>query len=152
MKQGPPIFGGPMVMSGLSFRNVFSPMPRTFIRSSIFLKAPFFSRYSMMRAATIAQTYQCVRKGGSAVVIGVPKMTEILQLPAALIWMEEKSLMGSTYGSGQPKQDIPMLIKLYQRGRLKLDELVTATYKIEDAPRAFEDLEKGVNARGVIVL
>ena len=41
---------------------------------------------------------------------------------------------------------------LYQRGRLKLDELVTATYKIEDAPRAFEDLEKGVNARGVIVL
>jgi S-(hydroxymethyl)glutathione dehydrogenase/alcohol dehydrogenase len=103
-------------------------------------------------AATIAQTYQCVRKGGSAVIIGVPKMTEILQLPAALIWMEEKSLMGSTYGSGQPKQDIPNLIKLYQRGRLKLDELVTATYKIEDAPRAFEDLEKGVNARGVIVL
>jgi S-(hydroxymethyl)glutathione dehydrogenase/alcohol dehydrogenase len=103
-------------------------------------------------AATIAQTYQCVRKGGTAIVIGVPKMTEILQLPAALIWMEEKTLMGSTYGSGQPKQDIPNLIKLYQRGRLKLDELVTATYKIEDAPRAFEDLEKGVNARGVIVL
>jgi S-(hydroxymethyl)glutathione dehydrogenase/alcohol dehydrogenase len=103
-------------------------------------------------AATIAQTYQCVRKGGTAVVIGVPKMTEILQLPAALIWMEEKALVGSTYGSGQPKQDIPRLIKLYQRGRLKLDELVTATYKIEDARRAFEDLEKGVNARGVIVL
>ena len=79
-------------------------------------------------------------------------MTEMLQLPAAMIWMEEKSLMGSTYGSGQPKQDIPNLIKLYQRGRLKLDELVTATYPLDDAPRAFEDLEKGVNARGVIVL
>jgi Zn-dependent alcohol dehydrogenase len=102
--------------------------------------------------ATIAQTYQAVRKGGTAVIIGVPKMTEMLQLPAALIWMEEKNLMGSTYGSGQPKQDIPNLIKLYQRGRLKLDELVTATYSIDDAPRAFEDLEKGVNARGVIVL
>ncbi len=102
--------------------------------------------------ATIAQTYQAVRKGGTAVIIGVPKMTEMLQLPAAMIWMEEKSLMGSTYGSGQPKQDIPNLIKLYQRGRLKLDELVTATYKIEEAPRAFEDLEKGVNARGVILL
>lgn len=103
-------------------------------------------------AATIAQTYQAVRKGGTAVIIGVPKMTEMLQLPAAMIWMEEKSLMGSTYGSGQPKQDIPNLIKLYQRGRLKLDELVTATYPLDDAPRAFEDLEKGVNARGVIVL
>jgi S-(hydroxymethyl)glutathione dehydrogenase/alcohol dehydrogenase len=102
--------------------------------------------------ATIAQTYQAVRKGGTAVIIGVPKMTEMLQLPAAMIWMEEKSLMGSTYGSGQPKQDIPNLIKLYQRGRLKLDELVTATYKLDEAARAFEDLEKGVNARGVIVL
>jgi S-(hydroxymethyl)glutathione dehydrogenase/alcohol dehydrogenase len=40
--------------------------------------------------ATIAQTYQAVRKGGTAVIIGVPKMTEMLQLPAAMIWMEEK--------------------------------------------------------------
>jgi S-(hydroxymethyl)glutathione dehydrogenase/alcohol dehydrogenase len=102
--------------------------------------------------ATIAQTYTAVRKGGTAVIIGVPKMTEMLQLPAAAIWMEEKTFMGSTYGSGAPKQDIPKLIKLYQRGRLKLDELVTATSSIDDAARAFEDLEKGVNARGVIVL
>lgn len=100
--------------------------------------------------ATIAQTYNAVRKGGTAVIIGVPKMTEMLTLPAAMIWMEEKALLGSTYGSGAPKVDIPRLIKLYQRGRLKLDELVTATYSIDDAPRAFEDLEKGVNARGVI--
>jgi S-(hydroxymethyl)glutathione dehydrogenase/alcohol dehydrogenase len=102
--------------------------------------------------ATIAQAYNAVRRGGTAVIIGVPKPTEMLTLPAAMIWMEEKKLMGSTYGSGQPKMDIPTLIKLYQRGRLKLDELVTATYSIDDAPRAFEDLEKGVNARGVLVL
>lgn len=100
--------------------------------------------------ATMAQAYNATRKGGVAVMIGVPKMTEMLSLPAALMWMEEKDLRGSAYGSGQPKLDIPRLIKLYQRGRLKLDELVTATYSIDDAPRAFEDLEKGVNARGVI--
>jgi S-(hydroxymethyl)glutathione dehydrogenase/alcohol dehydrogenase len=101
--------------------------------------------------ATIAQAYHSVRKGGKAVIIGVPKMTEMLTLPAAVIWMEEKTLMGSTYGSGAPKYDIPNLIALYQRGRLKLDELVTATYSLDEAPRAFEDLEKGLNARGVLI-
>src|SRR5262249_49583525 len=39
------------VMSGLSLRKLFSPMPRTFIRSSGFLKLPFFCRYSMIRSA-----------------------------------------------------------------------------------------------------
>ena len=101
---------------------------------------------------TIVQTYASVRKGGTAVVIGVPKFDVTATLPAATMWMEEKALLGSAYGSGAPKNDIPNLIKLYQRGRLKLDELITQTYAIEDTPRAFEDLEKGLNARGVIVL
>lgn len=102
--------------------------------------------------ATITQTYMSIRKGGVAVIIGVPKMTEMASLPAATLWMEEKDLRGSAYGSGSPKTDIPNLIKLYERGRLKLDELITQTYTLDDAPRAFEDLEKGVNARGVILL
>ena len=101
---------------------------------------------------TIVQTYQSVRKGGTAVLIGVPRLDAVASFPAATMWMEEKALLGSAYGSGAPKTDIPRLIKLYQRGRLKLDELITQTYSIDEAARAFEDLEKGVNARGVIVL
>ena len=101
---------------------------------------------------TIVQTYASVRKGGTAVLIGVPKMDAMASFPAAMMWMEEKAILGSAYGSGAPKNDIPKLIKLYQRGRLKLDELITQTYSIDDAPRAFEDLEKGINARGVIIL
>ena len=102
--------------------------------------------------ATIVQTYSAVRKGGTAVIIGVPKFDAVASFPAAMMFMEEKAILGSAYGSGSPKTDIPKLIKLYQRGRLKLDELITQTYRIEDAPRAFEDLENGVNARGVILL
>jgi S-(hydroxymethyl)glutathione dehydrogenase/alcohol dehydrogenase len=101
--------------------------------------------------ATIAQAYNAVRKGGMAVVIGVSRMQETVTLPTAMMPFDEKVLTGSVYGSGQPKLDIPRLIQLYRKGSLKLDELVTQTYSIEDAPRAFEDLEKGVNARGVIV-
>jgi S-(hydroxymethyl)glutathione dehydrogenase/alcohol dehydrogenase len=40
---------------------------------------------------------------------------------------------------------------LYTAGKLKLDELITHRYAIDDAPRAFQDLEAGRNARGVIV-
>ncbi|MEE8582232.1 MAG: hypothetical protein V3T33_11655 [Myxococcota bacterium] len=44
-----------------------------------------------------------------------------------------------------------MLFGLYRAGKFNLDDLVTNTYRIEEAPRAIEDLEKGLNARGVIV-
>ena len=54
-------------------------------------------------------------------------------------------------GTARPREDFPKLLGLYQANRLKLDELVTSTYGVDDAPRAFDDLEKGLNARGVIV-
>jgi len=47
--------------------------------------------------------------------------------------------------------DFPRLLRLYKQNRLKLDELVTATYSIDDINRAFDDMQKGVNARGVIL-
>jgi len=100
---------------------------------------------------TMTQTYLAVRKGGTAVMIGVPKFDAMAAFPAATMFMEEKAILGSAFGSGSPKTDIPRLIKLYNRKRLKLDELITHTYSIDEAPKAFEDLEKGVNARGVIV-
>jgi S-(hydroxymethyl)glutathione dehydrogenase/alcohol dehydrogenase len=75
----------------------------------------------------------------------------VAQIPALLFSAQEKTIKGSWFGSGRPNYDYPRLLRLYKTGRLKLDELVTQTYSIDEAPRAFEDLEKGVNARGVIV-
>ncbi len=102
-------------------------------------------------ATTIAQTYNCVRKGGTAVVVGVSKMSDVVQLGAFMMPFQEKVLMGSMYGSARPSIDFPRLLSLYKEHRLKLDELVTATYRIEDVNRAFDDMNQGVNARGVIV-
>ena len=101
--------------------------------------------------ATIAQAYNCIHKGGTAVVVGVSKPTETVTLGAFLMPFQEKVLIGSMYGSARPSIDFPRLLDLYKGGRLKLDELVTATYTIDQAPQAFEDLVAGVNARGVIV-
>ena len=101
--------------------------------------------------ATIQQAYNCVRKGGTAVVVGVSKPTETVTLGAFMMPFQEKVLVGSMYGGARPSIDFPRLLDLYKAGRLKLDELVTATYRVEDAARAFDDLVAGVNARGVIV-
>jgi S-(hydroxymethyl)glutathione dehydrogenase/alcohol dehydrogenase len=101
--------------------------------------------------ATIQQAYNCIRKGGTAVVVGVSKPTETVTLGAFMMPFQEKVLTGSMYGGARPSVDFPRLLDLYKVGRLKLDELVTATYSIDQAAQAFDDLVAGVNARGVIV-
>jgi len=101
--------------------------------------------------ATITQAYNCIHKGGTAVVVGVSKPGETVTLNAFLIPFQEKVLVGSMYGSARPSIDFPRLLDLYKKGSLKLDELVTATYTIDQAQQAFDDLVAGVNARGVIV-
>jgi S-(hydroxymethyl)glutathione dehydrogenase/alcohol dehydrogenase len=103
------------------------------------------------RASTIEQCYNAIRKGGTAVVVGVAPLSEQVTLGAFMMPFTEKVLTGSMYGSGRPRVDFPRLLSLYKANRLKLDELVTATYSIDDAPRAFADLSSGANARGVIV-
>jgi S-(hydroxymethyl)glutathione dehydrogenase/alcohol dehydrogenase len=103
-------------------------------------------------AKVIEQAFAATRKGGTCVVVGVAKMTDQVTLGAFLLPFQEKVLTGSMYGSARPSVDFPRLLNLYKAHRLKLDELVTATYKIEEINRAFDDMQKGVNARGVILM
>jgi len=100
---------------------------------------------------TIAQAWNMLKKGGKAIVVGVSKPTDTVTLGAFLMPFTEKTLMGSMYGSARPSTDFPRLLGLYKTGRLKLDELVTATYPLDDVNRAFDDMQSGANARGVIV-
>jgi len=100
----------------------------------------------------IEQAWSATRKGGTCVVVGVTKATDHITLPSFLLPFQEKVLTGSMYGSARPSVDFPRLLNLYKRNRLKLDELVTATYKIEEINRAFDDMQQGVNARGVILM
>jgi len=100
----------------------------------------------------VEQAFAATRKGGTCVVVGVAKMTDQVQLGAFMLPFQEKVLTGSMYGSARPSVDFPRLLNLYKSHRLKLDELVTATYRIEEINRAFDDMQKGVNARGVILM
>jgi S-(hydroxymethyl)glutathione dehydrogenase/alcohol dehydrogenase len=100
---------------------------------------------------TVQQAYGVLAKGGTAVVVGVAPASDVTSIKTCTLPFEEKTLTGSYYGSARPQLDFPRLIGLYQTGKLKLDELITRTYTIDEAPQAFADLLEGRNARGVIV-
>jgi Zn-dependent alcohol dehydrogenase len=92
-----------------------------------------------------------LRRGGTAVIVGISNAKDQITLNAQQVATSEKTLTGSYYGSARPQLDFPRLIGLYRSGRLKLDELITRTYGIDDAPQAFADLNAGKQGRGVIL-
>jgi len=100
---------------------------------------------------TIEQAFRSLRKGGKAVVVGVTRGDDSVAVKPPALTFEEKTLTGSYFGSARPREDFPRLLGLYRAGRLKLDELITHRYSVDEAPQAFADLEAGKNARGVIV-
>ena len=62
----------------------------------------------------------------------------------------EKKLLGSLNGSSNPRVEIPTLLDLYKSGQLKLDELITREYTLEEINQGYEDMRNGINLRGLI--
>jgi S-(hydroxymethyl)glutathione dehydrogenase/alcohol dehydrogenase len=60
-------------------------------------------------------------------------------------------LQGSLFGECNPRRDIPNFVRMYQAGQLKLDELITSEYRLDQVAEAYEDMHAGKNLRGVIV-
>lgn len=89
--------------------------------------------------------------GGAVVMVGVPKMGTEASFVVSTMY-NDKSIMGCRYGSARPAYDIPLMVELYKAGRLRLDELVTATYPIEGFDTALHELHEGRLARGVLVM
>lgn len=87
--------------------------------------------------------------GGQLIMLGVPKMGSEASFVVNTMY-NDKSIMGCRYGSARPQYDIPLMVELYLAGRLKLDELVTATYPMADYQKALDELHDGKLARGVL--
>ena len=95
--------------------------------------------------------FKATRMGGMTVLVGVGRADDRFSLNAMIVPFTAKTIRGCMYGSANFKVDFPMYLELYRQKKLDLDRLVTRTYSIDEAPQAFADLEKGANARGVIV-
>ncbi|MFF9195600.1 Zn-dependent alcohol dehydrogenase [Streptomyces sp. NPDC014779] len=86
---------------------------------------------------------------GQAVLLGMTAPTAEASFPPAAMFLD-KAILGCRYGSSRPQRDIARYAELYRAGRLLLDELVTATYPVEEFARAVADAEQGKVARGVL--
>jgi Zn-dependent alcohol dehydrogenase len=102
---------------------------------------------------TIMQALDMTRRGGETILIGVPPLDATLSIPAALTFLyTNKTLRGCWNGSSNVDREVPKLLDLYQRGELKLDELISREIKLEDVNEAFAAMEAGEVARSVVVL
>ena len=99
---------------------------------------------------TIRASYDAVRRGGTAVIVGAGKMEAMVQFNALELFYNEKTLVGSYYGSADVRRDFLLLISLYKAGRLDLDGMVTARLDISKAQDAFEALKRGEVIRQVL--
>ncbi|MGH8989597.1 MAG: NDMA-dependent alcohol dehydrogenase [Acidimicrobiales bacterium] len=100
----------------------------------------------------VAPLLDLLSKDGRAVVTAIAPMSQMdVKLNLHLLTLFQKQLHGSLFGSANPRADIPTLLALYRDGQLKLDELVTRTYKLEDVNQGYQDLRDGNNVRGLIV-
>jgi S-(hydroxymethyl)glutathione dehydrogenase/alcohol dehydrogenase len=100
---------------------------------------------------TIPQALKAIRPGGTAVIVGLHSYQVDVPIPSATLVLQNKRLLGSFVGSIRPRLDLPMLVELYRAGRLQLDDLITKRYPLAGLPKAFEDMESGNVARGVLV-
>jgi S-(hydroxymethyl)glutathione dehydrogenase/alcohol dehydrogenase len=106
----------------------------------------------LMTAEIVSEGFNAVGKGGTVVLTGLNKLMEpTIQLPGTILTLFRKSLKGSLFGDCNPTTDIPKILGLYQAGDLKLDEIITRTYTLEEVNEGYDDLLAGKNVRGVVV-
>ncbi|MGB2757382.1 MAG: NDMA-dependent alcohol dehydrogenase [Acidimicrobiia bacterium] len=90
-------------------------------------------------------------KAGTCVITGLAPLSQMdAQLNLFMFSMMNKELKGTVFGSLNPRAAMPELLKLYMAGQLKLDELITNRYTLDNINQGFKDLHDGKNLRGVI--
>jgi len=94
--------------------------------------------------------FDAIRPGGTAVIVGMAAMAVRAPVTPYMMALQEKCLKGTMYGSVRPDLDFPRLVDLYMQKRLKIDELVSRTYRIEEINEGFAALRTGQVARGVV--
>lgn len=99
----------------------------------------------------LGQAFSTIRKAGTLVVTAVANAAEV-GIPVNLfeLAMYQKRIQGVLYGMMSPSKDVPRLLAMYEQGQLKLDELVTRTYTLDEINLGYEDLHAGNNIRGVV--
>lgn len=95
---------------------------------------------------TQAQTFASLRTGGRFVMVGYS--AQRMSLDAGRVMYREMEIVGSL---GCRAVDYPRVLDLARQGKIKVEELVTATYPLEEINVAFDGLRRGEGIRSVVV-
>ncbi|MCP4183850.1 MAG: Zn-dependent alcohol dehydrogenase [Hyphomicrobiales bacterium] len=101
--------------------------------------------------SAIDSSYELMGRTGSVVLVGMPADGVMSQFDPVNVASESQRILGSKMGSSRVPVDVPYLASLYQQGRLKLDELISGTYPLEDINEAIASVKNGGALRNVIV-
>jgi S-(hydroxymethyl)glutathione dehydrogenase / alcohol dehydrogenase len=99
----------------------------------------------------VSQAIEALAPGGTCILIGVPETGATVPLDVRPVVTAERVIRGCSYGSAPTREDLPRLVNLYLAGKLKIDQLITRRYDLDEANEAFRALAAGELARGIIV-
>ena len=106
----------------------------------------------VLRGEMMGEAMNLAGKGSTVVVTAIsPMSSETANINLFNLAMWNKEIKGTIFGSLNPRADIPALLDMYRAGQLKLDELITKTYSIEQINEGYRAMRDGENLRGVIV-
>lgn len=105
----------------------------------------------VLHGEMVQEAMNLTGKGGTVVATAIAPMAQTdVKLDLAMMTLLQKELRGTIFGSASPNAAIPELLMLYRQGRLKLDELITRRYSLDEVNQGYKDMNDGKNIRGVI--
>jgi len=104
------------------------------------------------RPETFRQAFDARDLAGTAVLVGVPNPAMVLELPLIEVFGHGGAVKSSWYGDCLPERDFPLMVELWQQGRLPLDAFVSERIGLGDVEEAFHKMERGEVLRSVVVL
>ncbi len=99
---------------------------------------------------TIKAAYQAARRGGMAIVVGAGRMDQVVEFTPFDLMFEGKTLVGSLYGSADPKRDYQRVLDLWRAGRIDLEGMISHRIRLDDVDDALGALGRGDVIRQVI--
>lgn len=99
----------------------------------------------------VANAFEIIGKGSTVVLTGIADPAALtVRVSGSDMVFNEKVIRGCQFGSSNPQYDIVKLLRLYDAGELKLDELITKRYRLDQINEGYQDLRDGKNIRGII--
>jgi NDMA-dependent alcohol dehydrogenase len=104
----------------------------------------------ILKAEYVAEAFNSIAKAGTVVITALGENNVGIPIPVTELTLFQKRLQGSMFGGVSPMWDVKKMLNMYQGGQLKLDEVITRTYTLDQVSQGYADMMAGINVRGII--